>query len=52
MGEDTKVVYTCRIEQRKHLTDWDWVGLYRAGTRLYYEVSKLKLVVRNRFYQP
>jgi len=32
VGEDTKVVYTCRIEQRKHLTNWDWIGLYRADS--------------------
>ena len=28
-NEDLSVVYTVRIEERRHLNSWDWIGVFR-----------------------
>ena len=28
-GEDMLLIYTVNIEERRHLSSWDWVGLFR-----------------------
>ena len=28
-NEDLSVVYTVRVEERRHLNSWDWIGVFR-----------------------
>jgi len=30
-NEDLSVVYTVRIEERRHLNSWDWIGVFRVS---------------------
>ena len=31
-NEDLSIVYTVRIEERRHLNSWDWIGVFRFFT--------------------
>jgi len=30
-NEDLSIVYTVRIEERRHLNSWDWIGVFRVS---------------------
>ena len=30
VNEDCHVLYTVKIEDRKHMKSWDWIGVFRV----------------------
>jgi len=32
INEDSKMLYTVKIEDRKHMKPWDWIGVFRADS--------------------
>ena len=30
VNEDYQVLYTVKIEDRKHMKTWDWIGVFRV----------------------
>ena len=41
-GEDMLLIYTVNIDERRHLSSWDWVGLFRFVE----QCNKLQLNVK------
>ena len=49
-NEDLSIVYTVRIEDRRHLNSWDWIGVFRfratqcnGENHFYFRVSESNL---------